>query len=410
MRMLIVMILGSVVVCPGSIHADAPMIETYLQTGQSAKGEAALIAHLKQKPADSQAQFGLGFLQFIQAIEHLGQGLYRYGPRTDHSATFAIPILRLPVPTNPKPEQATYEALQRMLLDFQADLARAESSLARVKDSAVKLPIHLLRIRLDFDNNGVAETELRGIVERYVRGGSPLPKDLDLRVDFDRGDVDWLRGYCHLLTGISEVMLAHDGQELMDTIGFLLFYNVKTPHEFLKHLKPEQHWWGLGNVDVIDLIAFAHQVLKLPLKEPARMKSALEHFEKVFALSKTSWAFIQAETDSENEWLPNPNQTGPLGVRLTKEQIKTWLEFVDEMNDLLAGKRLIPFWRGDFEKRGVNLRKVFLEPRTFDVILWVQGTGAAPYLEKGEMTRPGIWNNIQRVFGGDFFGFALWFN
>jgi len=37
---------------------------------------------------------------------------------------------------------------------------------------------------------------------------------------------------------------------------------------------------------------------------------------------------------------------------------------------------------------GVNLRRVFTEPREFDLVLWVQGTAAVPYLEAGEVTTP----------------------
>jgi hypothetical protein len=51
-----------------------------------------------------------------------------------------------------------------------------------------------------------------------------------------------------------------------------------------------------------------------------------------------------------------------------------------------------------------------LEPRPLDLVLWVQGTAATPYLEKGELTKPAVWNRLTRVFGGEFVGFAIWFN
>jgi hypothetical protein len=89
--------------------------------------------------------------------------------------------------------------------------------------------------------------------------------------------------------------------------------------------------------------------------------------------------------------------------------VDSWLEFVEEAEALLAGKRLVPFWRGK-EKRGINLRRVFTEPRSLDLVLWIQGTAAAPYLEKGPLTKPAVWQRLQRVFGGEFIGFAIWFN
>ena len=87
----------------------------------------------------------------------------------------------------------------------------------------------------------------------------------------------------------------------------------------------------------------------------------------------------------------------------------------------MKGKKLVPFWRGapgggGFEtppinpEVGINLRKVFTEPRRFDLVLWIHGSAAAPYLEKGEMTDFEVWERLVRVFGGEFFGFAIWFN
>jgi len=127
------------------------------------------------------------------------------------------------------------------------------------------------------------------------------------------------------------------------------------------------------------------------------------------ALSRESWKFILAETDDDHEWIPNPRQTGVLSVPVRQEMVDGWLEFLEETEALLAGKRLIPFWRGD-PSRGVNLRRVFTEPRPFDLVLWIQGSAATPYLEKGPLTKPEVWARLQRVFGGESIGFAIWFN
>ena len=139
------------------------------------------------------------------------------------------------------------------------------------------------------------------------------------------------------------------------------------------------------------------------------MKAALDHLEKVVALSKESWKFILAETDDDHEWIPNPRQTGVLGIPVQEPIIAGWLESMEEVGDILAGKRLIPFWRGK-EERGINLRRVFTEPRDLDLILWIQGTAATPYLEKGPLTKPEVWQRLLTLFGGDLFGFAIWFN
>ena len=95
--------------------------------------------------------------------------------------------------------------------------------------------------------------------------------------------------------------------------------------------------------------------------------------------------------------------------------IDVWLETLDEAEQVLQGKKLIPFWRGKAGERGVNLRRVFTEPRTFDPIEWVQGTAAVPYLEKGPLTKlgdPHMGDRLNKAFGGPFniIGYGFWFN
>jgi hypothetical protein len=140
------------------------------------------------------------------------------------------------------------------------------------------------------------------------------------------------------------------------------------------------------------------------------MEAALHHLEAVVAQSNESWKWILSETDDDHEWLPNPNQTGVIpNVRVTSEMVEAWQNLMGQAGKVLAGEVLIPFWRGG-DGRGVNVRRVFLEPRTLDVVLWVQGPAAAPYLQQGQLTEPGTVDRMRRAFGSNFPGFALWFN
>src|SRR5262245_13535826 len=122
------------------------------------------------------------------------------------------------------------------------------------------------------------------------------------------------------------------------------------------------------------------------------------------------WKLAMAETDDDHEWIPNPKQHSVIPeVRVTLEMVDQWQAFLDEADAILAGKKLIPFWRGAGDL-GVNVRRVFLEPKRFDLVLWVQGSAAAPYLEKGPVTKRETWERLMRVFEGNFIGFAFWFN
>jgi uncharacterized protein (TIGR03000 family) len=391
------------------LPAPASLADRYLREGKYAEGETALSERLKGFPRDDQARFGLGTLQFVRALEHQAQSLYRYGLYSDHNQHLPIPFMRLPVTDNPRPEACTYPAVRRIFQELIADLRKVEATLADITDERVKFPLHLASIRLDICGDGASNDRFGTILSLYLRGRAQVLQDEEMLVVFDRGDVAWLRGYCHLLMALAEIFLAHDGQEFFDRVGSLFFANAKTPRPLLR-IVPEIPGgaWALGDVDLLDVLALVH-LARFPMKEPGRMKAALDHLEKVVALSKESWKFILAETDDDHEWIPNPRQTGVLGIPVQEPIIAGWLESMEEVGDILAGKRLIPFWRGK-EERGINLRRVFTEPRDLDLILWIQGTAATPYLEKGPLTKPEVWQRLLTLFGGDLFGFAIWFN
>ena len=400
----------------GRARPAAPLVEKYLLDGQLAEGVKALQDRLKEDPKDDQARFGLGVVQFLQTFEHLGGGLHRYGLRTEKSFLRPPPPLKEFLPQNPNPETLTYTAARQIVQTFVDDVDRAEATLAEVKDPDVKLPLHVGLIKIDPFGQG------KPVSGAFVFGRvGGFPDDMGKKaqafvIGFDRGDVSWLRGYCHLLAASGELLLAVDGQEAFDCGAPLLFEKVETPHAFL--LENRRAFDGAPWADVplwSDVVSLVHNLIRLPIKEPAWTKAALAHLEAAVSQAKEMWKYILAETDDDNEWIPNPRQTGVLGVKVTQEMVDTWLETLDEADDLLQGKKLIPFWRGKDAERGVNLRRVFTEPRTFDAIEWVQGTAATPYLEKGPTTKladPRMGDRLNKAFGGPFrfIGFGFWFN
>ncbi len=383
-------------------NAQSPLVEQYLLEGKSTAGVSALRIHLEKHPDDSQAQFGLGVAEFLSAVEKLGQNFYRYGLRdTSDSLGSWLPLLRLPVPENAKPEPLSYAASRQILQTFIDDLTIAEASLAKVADPSVKLPLHVTDIQLDFVGNGQQPVALSEILRRMrtIRDGR------ELMIAFDQADATWLRGYCNLLSAMCEFALAHDGEELFNSTAHVFFRGPESPLTFLQQGK---HVYRYGETDISDLIAFVH-LIRMPVIEPERMNSVLHHLENVLSLSGEMWQQVQDETDDDREWIPNTKQSGVLGIAVTQDMIDRWLIATKEGLEVLQGQRLIPFWRGDGEL-GVNLRKVFTEPTAFDLVLWIQGSAAAPYLEKGEMTRPEVWTQLLQVFRGDFVVFAIWFN
>jgi hypothetical protein len=316
-----------------------------------------------------------------------------------------LPLFRLPIPQNPNPEKIDYEALRGVLADFVDNRAKAEKTLSAIDGTTIDLPMNVALIRLDFDGDGKgSEEEALGAV--LLATGVPLdPQQTGpLLVDFDASDVPWLRAYCHLLSAIAEFPLAHDWRSAFDATFHGLFPTAVLPLNTVPKASEEPY---PGFAAIADVVAFIH-LLHWPVAEPKRMKSVLAHFEAIPPLSRENWKRILAETDQGKEWIPSPRQTGVLpGVTVTQEQVDGWMVFLDEFKALLKGEKLLPHWR--FTK-GINLRRIFLEPTTFDLVLLIQGSAAIPYLEDGVMTQQDTWQRINGLLAGNFIGFALWFN
>ena len=125
-------------------------------------------------------------------------------------------------------------------------------------------------------------------------------------------------------------------------------------------------------------------------------------------MSRQSWNLIEAEIGDDREWIPNPRQNNAaLGLSVTERQLAAWYQVLDEAEAMLNGRRLVPHWR--FEK-GIDLRKFFEEPQTFDLVMLLAGAGAVPFLVDGNVASPERWTEITRAFEGSFFSYAIWFN
>ncbi len=401
----------------------SPKVGEYLRQGQLSDAEKFLQERLAADPQHDQARFALGVVLVLSAIEHLGQEQYQYGAMSGQLAS--LPVFRLPLPINPNPEEVTYTQVRQVFSHLQTRMLSAEAELAKVDlRKEVKLPIDLLSIRLDLNGDGKTDDKesfaaIFSVANR-VRPGSPAA---DLKVTFDNGDVPWLRGYCHFLCAVCDVVLAYDHQRMFDVSGHLIYPKAVPPRAGTEPLDIGKRGDGDWTREIMDAIAAIH-LSDFPLKEPKRMSSARGHLLEMIRTSRESWKLIEAETDNDQEWLPNPKQSGVLRVPVTKEFIDGWRGVLTEMEDLLEGRKLVPFWRdygGAFffnntmgnvpaTGRGVNLKRFFEEPPRFDLVLLLQGTAALPYVEKGPLSRPETWNNLTLVFQGQFFGFAIWFN
>ncbi|MGF1577832.1 MAG: hypothetical protein ACFCD0_00555 [Gemmataceae bacterium] len=401
----------------GSAAQAQTMLEKYLYSGELKEGEKALIAHLKENPKDEEVRLGLGVIQFFLTFEHFGHSLHKYGLRTEDSSTGFRFMMRRMLPQNRNPKTVGYKDVQKMFRKIADDLAKVDGTLAKVDTSKVKLAIRpaLIKVKVWPTSDPVAAP----LVMRAMGMDVQPQKVKGFMIKFDGGDVHWFRGYCHFLAAATDVILALDHKELFECAAHMVFDKVDTPHKFLLENRPafddNDVWRGRRVEPWFDAVAGFHLSLRFGIEKPKRMRSAIKHIDAMLGHAKEMWKHYAAEKDDDHEWIPNPKQTGVLRVKVTQDMIDTWLDVIGEAERVVQGKSLIPFWRGKNFKRGLNVRKVFMKPQTIDIVRWIQGTGATPYLEQGKLTTfadPRTLQRINRVFGGPgfFVGFAFWSN
>ncbi|MBI4345935.1 MAG: hypothetical protein HY553_03715 [Elusimicrobia bacterium] len=375
--------------------APYELVERHMHAGTVRRGAEELRRRCAGDTRDQAARYGLGVLEFLGAFERVSQLAYGYGI-ADGLARRFMPWLEM-IPRNPEPSDVSYDDLRNIVEGFLADLRRADDAFSGVTDPKLRLPLRLGPGRLDLDGDGVPERPLA----QWLGTLAPSETshlDPELLVKFDRGDASWFRGYCRLMMGLAEAVLAYDHRELFETAGYLLFPRAVPANPKLGETT--------GFERFADAIALVH-LTRFPLRDANRLSAALAHFEAAVGFDLEVWDFAGAQQESDHEWLPAPHQQGALGVRVTSEMVAAWRTLLLTAREILAGRLLIPHPRGNL---AINVRRVFLQPRAFDLVLWIQGLAAVPYRESGPTVTREVAARLERAFGGRTLAFGLWFN
>jgi hypothetical protein len=400
---------------PLEVLADVPSaVHTALSAKSVAERTSALVELDAAKASDPRAAYASGAVQFFVALERLGQGLHRHGFESPRS--FMLPLMRLPVSANPNPEPLTYESFRKILADFRDAMAASAATLATVPEQAdIGIEVDLGQLGIDLNEDGTiaADESMAAIMAAMANPGSVPPGAGPTPVfRFDRADGYWLQGYSNFLMAQADFWLAHDFRLAFDQSFHMLFPRAKLPMQ--DQLVPLDN--GSSNMfasewRIADFVSFFH-LANWPVMEPERRKAARAELLEMIRLSRADWKAIRAETDNDREWLPGPQQTGAnqlTGLEVTETEVQAWHAVLAMAEDLLEGRKLLPHFR--FADKGVNMKRFFEEPQTFDLVLSITGPGVVPYLEKGPILSSEEWWAIQSQFGGaGFMTFALWFN
>ena len=385
---------------PGPVGPSAS-VGSYLREGRAQAGAAALQAELLARPDDRELRFAAGVMQVLAAIEKVGQASWVGGLRRNVDLGPA----RIVIPPTPGPAVSDYEFSRRTIEVLLRDLEAAQATLEPLEGVDVRLPLDFTGAHLDFNGNLSADPG-EAILEVLRTPGSPVGAAQDagpsLAVCLDRGDVSWLRGYCHLLSGWLELALAYDARPIFDAVFPCVMMERTTAAATCPH--PWRH-------DMIADIVISLHRSNFRLLDPQGPPRALAHFQETIRLGRLSWDDILLEADNEHEWIPNPRQASVLhGITITEEMVTAWRGVLDEVQAVLEGRTVIRHPLLKDESKGVNVRLMRAEPRDFDLVEVVHGAGALPYLTGGTIADQGKAERLASSFGGNFWGFAAWFN
>lgn len=374
---------------------------------QGLAGAETELSALPVKTADD--QFALGAVRFLRGIEKTLQMRWQHNLALKQVGVIFgdLPVLRLPVPPNPDAQPFTPDLITRLFSDLRADMDSSRDAL-KLATGDVALELDLLDLWFDINMNGrrdagegVIETGATALMTRRAQAELATPDSLLVR--FDTSDVAWLAAYTHLLSGLSELVIAFDPTE---SITQVLASNQQMMD--LRGDAPASNMFDAQFAGIFDYFAIVYGALN---QQPAaeNTRAAHAHFLEMIAQNKLFWAGVAAETDNENEWIPNANQTAALGFTLPAGTAETWQALLGDAEALLNGDLLISYWR-IAPVGGINLKKLFIDPPVVDIVTWIQGAGLLPYMERGPTINATNLRNFERMVAGDTLLYSLLFN
>ncbi len=347
--------------------------------------------------------FALGALRFLGSIEAALQARWYAGVS---QSLLMLPVMRLPIPENPAPGPFDAALVTRLFTDISARMNAARAPLLAIPaDADFGVEIDFSDIWFDINANGGRDAgeDMGSVLGPILLGwqwGARDPAAALPVIRFDAADAAWLTAYTYLLQGVSDTIVAYSPTDaitrMVDTRAALGL----TPGQ------ASPTYYGMDEAtDMVSVIIGALD----QQPDTARLASAHAQFLHMVAQNRRFWGLVGAESDNDREWLPNDAQTSALGLTLPPGTGTMWMSVLADGEAMLNGTALIPYWRSP-EGRGVNLKRMFTEPAPIDLVGWVQGYAAVPYIEPGRTVATGNWRAFEQMMAGDALLFTVFLN
>ncbi|EYD76469.1 hypothetical protein Rumeso_01890 [Rubellimicrobium mesophilum DSM 19309] len=366
--------------------------------------EAELAALPSPSPSD---RFALGGVRFLAGIERALQLRYDVGLSEGMAVASGVPLLRLPIGENPSPTPFQPGMIDDLFRGVESDMAGAIEALSTIQDTdEVAVEIDTADLWFDIDGNGTRAPG-EGVMEIAAWtlaggfGGLEIPSTT---IRFDTADAAWLSAYAHLLSAISDGILAVDVSDAIARVT-----EARASFEALGLPPPAYDFlFGDDMAETADLVAmFVMAVEGQP--DPARTRAARDHLLAVVQDNRRFWSLVPREADNDREWIPNKRQQSATGLPFPPDTGARWLAVLSDAEAVLKGELLIPFWRVG-PGAGLDLNALLENPPELDVASMIQGATFVPYLKAGRLADGRNLRFFESLVQGDSALYAVMLN
>ncbi|RJE81365.1 hypothetical protein [Paracoccus sp. JM45] len=352
-------------------------------------GLARTAETLSAQPPSPERDMALSAVTFLAGIEAGYQARWRIGAT---EPLVPLPLLGTSLPPNPDPQPMQADAVNTIMTDLAQAMQNTRSALPAT-DAALVLDLDDLWLDVNADGIRTKDEDLVPLTV-FFRTDDLTP------IRFDTSDMHWLRAYTHLVEAAATLVLAFDPApalaEQIKLTDILTQQFAQPPGQMAR--APNLHRQAQQYGPLVDRLAVVVQTLRQQ-PDPELTRTASRHLQDMVTANIDFWQAVKAETDNDREWIPNNTQQAAAGFVLPEGTGALWLTVLDDMDQVLKGKMLVPFWRFA-PGYGVDLSMWLQDPQPVGVADWVQGTAALPYLRPGLTVGSDNLEAFLQMFGG----------
>lgn len=143
--------------------------------------------------------------------------------------------------------------------------------------------------------------------------------------------------------------------------------------------------------------------------DKAQIAAMFNSWRTLIEENRRFWQMVEAETDDDNEWIPNARQSGALPVEFDPRLVEAWKGVLDDAEAVLNGRLLLPHPLLP-PGHGISLAHYESAPTPIDLVPAIHGIGFYEHVAQGPLITAQSWSMFSRLSNGRAGAMAFYFN